>query len=100
MRRKTIKFLLVLLLVLLALFGVFGIWTWYQMNVGYSLQTGDVQMGTALGGLVIPQTAVLYGVLAGVFLLITVASIWITYRLIFSPDEMVAETAVADDIPE
>ena len=99
MRRKTIKLLLVLLLVLLALFGVFGAWTWYQMNVGRSLQMGDVQTSSALGGLVIPQTAVLYGVLAGFFLLLTVVSIRTTYRLITYPsDDVVAETAVADEI--
>ena len=88
MRRKSIKILLVLLIILLALCGLFAAWTWYQMKIGHSLQTGDVQMGGALGGLVIPQTAVLYAILASSFLLLTIASIWITYGLVmFSPDD-------------
>lgn len=58
------------------------------MNINQSLETGNVQTGTALGGLVIPQTAVLYGILAGFFLLLTSVSIWITYRLVmFPPDD-------------
>ncbi len=87
MRRKVIKLLLVLLLVLLALFALFAAWTWYQMRMSQSLQTGAVQTGLALGGLVIPQTAVLYGVLAGFFLLLTIVSIWFTYRLVMFPPE-------------
>jgi hypothetical protein len=87
MKRKLIILILVLLLILLAFFGVFAAWTWYQMNISQSLATGDVQPGTALGGLVIPQTAVLYGLLAGFFLLLTGASIWFTYRLVMVPPE-------------
>lgn len=87
MRRKLIKILLAILVILLILFGLFGAWTWYQMNVGQSLVTGDFQMGDALGGFVIPQTAVLYGFLAGFFLLVTVVSIWITYRLVMFPPD-------------
>lgn len=78
---------MVLLLILLLLFGLFAVWTWYQMEIGLLLQTGDVQMGNALGGLVIPQTAVLYAILAGSFLLLTIVSIWITYKLIMFPPE-------------
>lgn len=87
MRRKTIIILLVLLLILLLLSGLFAAWTWYQMEIGSSLQAGDGQLGNALGGLVIPQTAVLYGALAGFFLLLTIVSIWITYRLVMFPPE-------------
>jgi hypothetical protein len=88
MRRKIILILLIVLFFLLALFGLFAVWTWYQMQIVQSLQTGAAQTGSALGGLVIPQTAVLYALLAGSFLLLTIASIWITYRLVmFSPDE-------------
>ena len=88
MRRKLIKLLLILLLILLVLFGAFGAWTWYQMNINQSLETGNVQTGMALGGLVIPQTAVLYGILASFFLLLTGVSIWVTYRLVmFPPDD-------------
>lgn len=72
---------------LLALGVFFAAWTWYQMQISHSLQTGVAQTGTALGGLVIPQTAVLYGALAGSFLLLTIASIWITYRLVMFPPE-------------
>lgn len=87
MRRKSIKILFFLLIMLLALCGLFAAWTWYQMQIGHSLQTGAAQTGTALGGLVIPQTAVLYGALAGFFLLLTILSIWITYRLVMFPPE-------------
>ncbi|MBE2220006.1 MAG: hypothetical protein IAF02_00615 [Anaerolineae bacterium] len=82
MRRKLIKLLLISLLIFLILFGAFGAWTWYQMNINQSLATGTVQTSAALGGLVIPQTAVLYGILTGFFLLLTGVSIWVTYRLI------------------
>jgi len=57
------------------------------MNIVQSLEIGDVQVGGVLGGLVIPQTAVLYGVLAGFFLLLTIVSIWITYRLVMFPPD-------------
>jgi TRAP-type C4-dicarboxylate transport system permease small subunit len=87
MRRKLLKLLIILVLILLVFFGVFGAWTWYQMNISQSLAAGDVQPGTALGGLVIPQTAVLYGLLAGFFLLLTVVSIWFTYHLVMVPPE-------------
>lgn len=87
MRRKVIKLLLVLLLILLALFALFAVWTWYQMRVGQSLHMGVVWQGMAVGGLVIPQTAVLYAVLAGFFLLITIVSVWFTYRLVMFPPE-------------
>ena len=88
MRRKIILILLVVLLFLLVLFGLFAAWTWYQMQIGHSLQTGAAQTGGVLGGLVIPQTAVIYGILASSFMLLTIASIWITYRLVmFSPDD-------------
>lgn len=86
-KRKLLKILLALLLVVLTLFGVFGAWTWYQVSIGQSLAAGQAQMGEALGGLLIPQTAVLYGFLAGVFLLITIVCIWITYRLVMMPAE-------------
>jgi len=87
MRRKTIIILLILLLCLLLLAGIFAAWTWYQMNIDQSLEMGAVQIGGVLGGLVIPQTAVLYGVLAGFFLLLTIVSIWITYRLVMFPPD-------------
>jgi hypothetical protein len=87
MRRKFIKYLLVLLFIILALFAAFAVWTWYQMHVTQSLHVGAVQPGLALGGLMIPQTAVLYGVLAGFFLLLTIVSIWFTYRLVMFPPQ-------------
>lgn len=87
MRQKVIKIALVLLLVLIIGVAIFGLWTWYQMNLAESLSAGDVQMGDALGGLVIPETAVIYGVLAGSFLLLTIVSIWVTYRLVMFPPD-------------
>ena len=87
MRRKLIKILLILLLLLLVFFGLFSAWTWYQTIVGQALQTGEVQPGLVLGGLVVAETAVLYGVLAGFFLLVAVVSIWVIYRLVMFPPE-------------
>lgn len=87
MRRKSIKILLVLLIILLALSGLFAAWTWYQVQIGSSLQTGGVQVDNVLGGVVIPQTAVLYGALAAFFLLLTILSIWITYKLVMFPPD-------------
>ncbi|MCZ7669086.1 MAG: hypothetical protein M5U34_18775 [Chloroflexi bacterium] len=85
MIRKLLKILLWLLLVFLMVTGLFAAWTWYQVNIGHSLAAGQAQTGEALGGLVIPQTAVFYAFLAGFFLLITIVSIWITYRLVMLP---------------
>ena len=79
--------MLVLLGMLLLLFGLFGAWTWYQVRLAQSLQTGNAHVGSALGGLVIPQTAVLYGLLAAGFLLLTILLIWTTYRLVMFPPE-------------
>ena len=75
------------LLFLLALGGLFAAWTWYQVQIGSSLQTGSVQVDNVFGGVVIPQTAVLYGALAGFFLLLTIVSIWITYKLVMFPPD-------------
>ena len=95
MRRTFLKILLVLLLLLLILGGIYAGWTWYQMRIGQSLLGGEAQAGGALGGLIIPQTAVLYGVLAGFFLLLTIASIWLTYRFLMFPSEV-----SSDDEPD
>jgi hypothetical protein len=87
MRRKLIKILLFLLLLLLVFFGLFSAWAWYQTVVGQALQAGEAQAGLVLGGLVVAETAVLYGVLAGFFLLVAIVSIWVIYRLVMFPPE-------------
>ncbi len=88
MRRKLIKIASIVLMLLMFLLALLAAWTWYQMRVGQSLAAGQVQMGDALGGLVIPETAVLYGFLSVFFLSLTILSIWLTYRLImFLPKE-------------
>jgi hypothetical protein len=93
MRRKFLKILLVLLLLFIIFGGVYTIWAWYQMHIGQSLQVGEAQAGSTLGGLIIPQTAVLYGGLAGFFLLSAIVSIWLTYRFLMFP----AETSQDDE---
>lgn len=97
MRQKLLKIFLVILLVLMIGVVIFGLWTWYQMTLAQSLSAGNVQMGDALGGLVIPETAVLYGVLAGSFLLLTLVSIWVTYRLVMFPPDYDEETPTANN---
>lgn len=97
MRRKLVILILVLLGMLLLLFGLFAAWTWYQVRLAQSLQTGNAHVGSALGGLVIPQTAVLYGLLAAGFLLLTIVLIWIIYRLVmFPPDDSWTETTAEE----
>ncbi len=82
MRRRIIKIALGALLFLLFLLGLLGAWTWYQMQVDRSLANGQAQMGDALGGLIIPETAVLYGCLSLFFLVVALVSMRVTYRLV------------------
>lgn len=80
MRRKLIKILLGMIGVLLLLFALYGLWVWLQMRLMASLVSGSVQVQNL--HLILPQSPLVYGLLAGVFLLLTAVFVWIAYRLV------------------
>ena len=82
MRRKIIKVLLALVALLLTFFGLYGLWVRVQLGLGQSLQEGLVQADALNGRLIFPQTALVYGLLAGFFLLLTLVLIGVVYRLV------------------
>ena len=82
MRRKIIKVLLPLVALLLAFFGLYGLWVRVQLGLGQSLQEGLVRADALNGRLIFPQTALVYGLLAGFFLLLTLVLIGVVYRLV------------------
>lgn len=86
MRRKLIKILLGLIGLLLFFFALYGLWVWAQMRLTASLQSGLA--GSEAFRLILPQSALFYGVLAGLFILLTVVLIWVIYRLVaVEPEE-------------
>jgi len=86
-RRKLIKILLGLIGLLLFLFGLYGLWVWVQTNLSAALQSGALR-ASDLGRSLLPPLPLVYGLLAGLFILVTIILIWVIYRLV-----------AADDIP-
>ena len=82
MRRKLIKILAAALALLLAFFGLYGLWVRLQMSLSAWLQSGAAQAEGLNGRFLLPQTAVFYCFLAGFFVLLSLALIGVTYRLV------------------